>query len=104
MKKSGRYRQEDGFTLLEMLVVIMIVSVLLVLAISNLKGVNERIESTQNEGIIQTIEAQKIIYKMKAKEEADAKMLYDNQYINEEQLKAYNEAIKAQKENNQGQK
>lgn len=103
MKKIKKYVEEDGFTLIEMLVVIMIVSVLLILAISNLTGVNDRIEATQNEGIIQTVEAQMMIYEMKNKEEVSAETLEKNHYINKKQLAAYNKAITSKKDVNAGQ-
>lgn len=103
MKKIRNYLKEDGFTLIEMLVVIMIVSVLLILSISNLTGVNDRIETTQNEGIIQTVEAQMMIYEMKNKVEASAETLKEHNYINKEQFDAYKDAIAAKKQDNQGQ-
>lgn len=87
-----KLRKEEGFTLIEMLIVIMIVSALLLLVVTNIGGVEETVRETTNAGIIQTVDSQKAIYKMKKNKEATSKELVDEKYITAEQLDAYNKA------------
>lgn len=95
MKKiKDKLKEENGFTLIEMLIVILIISVLLILVVSNLDGVNDRITKTKNDGIIQTVDSQILIYKMdKGTKPTIADLKQDN-YITEAQEKAYNQALK----------
>lgn len=96
MKKIKKYlKKEEAFTLLEMLIVIMIVSVLLLLVMSNLDGVNKTINETQNDGIIQTVRSQMLIYEMEKGEKPSAEYLEKADFITEKQLEAYNEAIES---------
>lgn len=98
MKKFfEKFKQEAGFTLIEMLIVIMIVSVLLLLVMTNVGGVQKTVKDTANAGIIQTVESQMVIYEMKEGKKPTAKQLFDANYINEEQFTAYKAAPKKTK-------
>lgn len=93
MKKYiKKIKQDDGFTLIEMLIVIMIVSLLLLLVMTNVGGVQESVKTTTDKGVIQTVQSQMVIYKMKEGEDGTAEQLEKKGYINEEQLAAYNKA------------
>lgn len=99
MKKYiEKLKQEEGFTLIEMLIVIMIVSVLLLLVLTNIGGVQKTVKDTANAGIIQTVESQMVIYEMEKGEKPTAKQLFDAEYINEDQFNAYNAAPKKAKD------
>lgn len=91
-KYIKKLREENAFTLIEMLIVIMIVSLLLILVMTNVGGVQDTVKTTTDAGIIQTVESQMVIYKMATGEEATVQKLLDNKYIDDKQFKAYNEA------------
>lgn len=87
-----KLRKEEGFTLIEMLIVIMIVSALLLLVVTNIGGVEKTVRETTDLGIIQTVESQIAIHKMKENEDITADALVGKGYITEKQLDAYNKA------------
>lgn len=89
-----KLKDETGFTLIEMLIVIMIVSILLILVVSNLDGVNTTIKKTRDEGIIQTVDSQMLIYEMDHGEKPSVGKLEEEKYITEKQKKAYDKAIR----------
>lgn len=100
MKKLKNFlKNEGGFTLIEMLIVIMIISVLLILVVSNLDGVNDTITKTRNDSIIQTVESQLLIYEMEHGTKPNLGELCDKKYITEKQVKAYNQALQAAEKN-----
>lgn len=92
-----KIRREDGFTLIEMLIVIMIISILLILVVTNLGGVNGTITETKNDGIIQTVDSQKLIYEMKNGVKPSAEKLRKENFITKKQEKAYDDAINSDK-------
>lgn len=95
MKKYlKKLRDDEGFTLIEMLIVVMIVSFLLLLVVTNIKGVEETVKNTTDEGIVQTVESQMVIYEMKENKKPTPTDLEQAGYITDKQLKAYNEADK----------
>lgn len=89
-----RLRDEDGFTLIEMLIVIMIVSLLLLLVMTNIGGVQTTIKKTTDDGIVQTVKSQQVIYEMDTGKEATPVILKEAGYINQEQFDAYEKAEK----------
>lgn len=93
-KMKEKMREDDGFTLIEMLIVILIISVLLILVVSNLGGVNTKIEKTRNDGIVQTVESQQLIYEMDTGSKISAEELQAKKIISAGQLKAYQQATK----------
>lgn len=95
MKKiKTKIKEEAGFTLIEMLIVILIISVLLILVVTNLDGVNDRITKTKNDGIIQTVDSQILIYKMETGTKPTLAILERDGYITEAQKNAYSQATK----------
>lgn len=89
-----KLKEEDGFTLIEMLIVIMIVSLLLLLVMTNIGGVQNTVKKTANEGVIQTVKSQMVIYEMDTGDKPEPGALLKAGYINQQQLNAYNAAIK----------
>lgn len=90
-----KLKNEDGFTLLEMSIVIMVIAALLLLIIPNIGSVNEQTSKTTNSAVVQTVESQKILYKMDfpghGLSESELLIeLEDKGYITEGQLEAYN--------------
>lgn len=95
MKKILRkLRLEDGFTLLEMSIVILIVAALLLLIIPNVSKVNDTTDKTTGKAAVSTVETQIILYKMDGSnlsEDDILQELLDNSEITQKQLDAYNE-------------
>ncbi len=92
MKKMNN---EEGFTLLEMSIVLLVVAALLILIIPNATNVNDRTSSTTTSAAVASVEAQILLYKMDHPEEADLTgdalltKLVTGKYISPEQQKAY---------------
>ena len=93
-KQLEKLREEDAFTLIEMLIVIMIVSLLLLLVMTNIGGVQDTVKKTTNEGVIQTVDSQKVIYQMDTGKKPELDALLKAGYINDKQLEAYKTATK----------
>lgn len=96
-KYLEKFRDDEGFTLIEMLIVVMIVSFLLLLVVTNIRGVEETVKKTTDEGIVQTVESQMVIYEMKKNKKPTLEELKTDGYITPEQLQAYNAAEKINK-------
>lgn len=69
-------------------------SILLLLVVTNVSGVEESVKKTTNAGIIQTVDSQMVIYEMKNNKKPTLEELKTAQYITAEQLKAYQAAKK----------
>lgn len=87
-------KKEDGFTLIEMSIVIMVVAALLLMIVPNVSGVTKNTNKTTSDAAVQTVEAQIELYKMQnpantLKEEALLEQLKEDGYITEGQVKAY---------------
>lgn len=95
-KYFKRLREEDGFTLIEMLVVIMIVSILMLMVISNVGGVKDSVSSKTDQGIVQTVESEILIHEMDSEGKITAEELQKKGTITEDQLKIYNASKKSQ--------
>ena len=95
MKKMiSKLNNEDGFTLIEMSIVIMVVAALLLIIVPNVSKVTENTNETTSGAAIQIVEAQIELYKMQnpantLKEEALLEQLKEDGYITEGQVKAY---------------
>lgn len=96
MKKIiKKLRKDDGFTLLEMTIVIMIIAALLLLIIPNVSKVNDTTDKTTSEAVVNTVETQITLYKMEnpnknISEEEMLNVLVNEKWITDEQRKAYN--------------
>ncbi len=95
MKKLiEKIKNDDGFTLLEMSIVIMVVAALLLLIIPNVSNVNNQTSKTTNEAAIGSVDAQILLYKMENPDdnlegEALLTKLVSEKYITEAQRRAY---------------
>jgi len=86
-----KLRQEKGFTLVEMAIVILIIAALLLIIIPNVGGVGENVDQTTNEALKNTVETQAVIFEIdeKYKGEATLDALEEAGYITDDQKEAY---------------
>ena len=85
-----KMKEEAGFTLIEMLIVIMIISILMLMVISNIGGVKGTVSKKTNQGIVQTVESEMLIYEMSNGGKATAETLESEGLITKDQLDIYN--------------
>lgn len=91
-------RNEDGFTLLEMTIVVVVIALLMIVFLPNITNVNTSVSKTTNKALVQTINAQKILYKAKTGLELESiDKLESDGYITKEQLNAYNKVPESDK-------
>ncbi len=93
MKKIvGKLKNEEGFTLIEMTIVILVIAILLIVFLPNISKVNQNVNKTTDSALVQTIEAQKILYNAQENDKAaDVEKLRASGYITQEQFDAYTE-------------
>lgn len=85
-------KKVSGFTLLEMLVVLLIIGVLILLFVPNLTKHRETINKTEKESITKVVETQWELYRLEnpsASETVDVDVLLDKQYIDDKQYASY---------------
>ncbi|MHC5229915.1 competence type IV pilus major pilin ComGC [Enterococcus sp. LJL99] len=92
MKKIGK--KYTGFTLLEMLVVLLIISVLVLLFVPNLSKHKESVDKKGQEAIVKVVETQLDLYEMEKNQKATVDKLLAENYITKEQYDKYNESKK----------
>jgi len=93
MKKMiKRLRKNDGFTLLEMAIVLFIISALLLIVIPNIGSHQDTAESTGNEALEVTIQAQADLYEVQKDANATLELLLADGYLTESQ---FNQAVDA---------
>ena len=86
MKKIKKINKK-AFTLIEMLIVLVVVSLLMAIIIPNVAGQRERINEQARTNIEEVIETQSSTYRMVNGSEApDLQTLFDEGYITERQL------------------
>ena len=84
MKKKQKYA---GFTLLEMLIVLLIISVLILLFVPNLA--KETVDKKGNEAIVKIVESQIELYTLEKNRTPSLNELVKEGYITKEQLDKY---------------
>lgn len=94
-----KLKNESGFTLLEMSIVIMIIAALLLLIIPNVSTVNETTDKTTSKAVVSTVETQIELYKMENPStelsgDALLEKLKNEKWITEKQVKAYKRSQK----------
>src|SRR5699024_1093308 len=92
-----KLRADDGFTLLEMAIVIMIIAALLLLIIPNVSKVNDKTDKTTSEAVVNTVETQILLYEMDSGEKLEGDALLnalEGEYITSEQRKVYEEYLR----------
>ncbi|HEM5190697.1 TPA: prepilin-type N-terminal cleavage/methylation domain-containing protein [Streptococcus suis] len=83
-----------GFTLVEMLVVLGIISLLLLLFVPNLSQQKDAIQEKGNAAVVKVVESQMELYELEHDEEATVEDLQQAGYITEKQAKQYATAKK----------
>lgn len=92
IKYLKKLKDEEGFTLVEMAIVLLIIAALLLIIIPNIGGVTETAGDTANDAMVQTVETQKIIYEAETGERISAQDLLTAELITQEQFDAYTNA------------
>ncbi|WP_171989706.1 competence type IV pilus major pilin ComGC [Streptococcus suis] len=93
MKKMLK-KKVKGFTLIEMLVVLGIISILLLLFVPNLSNQKEVIQKKGDAAIVKIVESQMDIYELDHGVRPTAEELYNQQMITKDQREKYNNAPK----------
>ena len=83
MKKKQKYA---GFTLLEMLIVLLIISVLILLFVPNLAKHKETVDKKGNEAIVKIVESQIELYTLEKNKTPSLNELVNEGYITKEQV------------------
>ncbi|OJG92788.1 prepilin-type N-terminal cleavage/methylation domain-containing protein [Enterococcus silesiacus] len=78
-----------GFTLLEMLVVLLIISVLILLFVPNLSKHKESVDKKGSEAIVKIVETQIDLYQIEKNQTPSVEQLLKEQYITQEQYDKY---------------
>ncbi|MGX7200879.1 competence protein ComG [Enterococcus plantarum] len=81
--------KNKGFTLLEMLVVLLIISVLILLFVPNLSKHKEGVDKKGNEAIVKIVETQIDLYTMEKNQSPTVEQLLKEEYITQEQYDKY---------------
>ncbi|MGT2888573.1 competence type IV pilus major pilin ComGC [Streptococcus didelphis] len=79
----------SGFTLLEMLMVILIISVLMLLFIPNLSKQKAKVAEAGNAAVVKIVESQADIYELNQGSRPTLTQLVQNGSLNDKQVKAY---------------
>ncbi|MDQ0222931.1 competence type IV pilus major pilin ComGC [Streptococcus moroccensis] len=84
-----------AFTLIEMLIVLLIISVLLLLFVPNLSKQKDSVTKTGNQAIVKVVESQKELYAIAnpTAGEPSAETLASEGYITNDQLETYNNHV-----------
>ena len=90
LKKLQKTRVK-AFTLIEMLVVLLIISVLMLLFIPNLAKQKEKITETGNAAVVKVVESQAELYEVNGNSKATLDKLVKEGNITAKQQKAYND-------------
>ncbi|WP_155997482.1 competence type IV pilus major pilin ComGC [Streptococcus ruminantium] len=93
MKKIIEMKNK-AFTLVEMLVVLLIISVLLLLFVPNLSKHSETVQKKGNEAVVKIVESQQELYQLEHGYQPSAEELKNKGYITEKQLEQYQNAKK----------
>lgn len=88
-----KMKEENGFTLVEMAIVILIIAALLLIIIPNISGVTKNVDKTTGEAIENTIETQKVLYEVEHNSKPTIDDLKEEGYITESQVTKYNDYI-----------
>ncbi|MGT2930010.1 competence type IV pilus major pilin ComGC [Streptococcus dentasini] len=88
-----------AFTLIEMLVVLLIISVLLLLFVPNLAKQKDNVKNTGGAAIVKVVESQAELYELNHADNATVSKLVSEGDITQKQADSYNDYYKKHKEN-----
>lgn len=89
--KKWKAKTVKGFTLIEMLVVLVIISVLMLLFVPNLAKQKERVTKTGNAAVVKVVENQAELFELNNNKKATLRTLQNDGYITDKQAKAFND-------------
>ncbi len=92
--KKLRQKTAPGFTLVEMLIVLLIISVLMLLFVPNLSKQKDVVHEKGDAAVVKVVESQMDLYEVKTGDKPTVDDLVEVGYITSEQAKTYNEAKK----------
>ena len=92
--KKLRKKSVEGFTLVEMLIVLLIIGVLMLLFVPNLSKQKDVVHEKGDAAVVNVVDSQMDLYEVKTGNKASVDDLVDIGYITKEQAKTYNEAKK----------
>ena len=78
-----------GFTLIEMLVVLLIISVLLLLFVPNLTQQKDKVKDTGGSAVVKVVESQAELYEMNGTDKATLSKLVNEKSISQDQANSY---------------
>lgn len=91
VKFIQKSRRKEGFTLIEMVLVLFIVAALLLIIIPNMSKQTKNVESKTNAALVETVETQMELYLLDHDEASvTAEVLANEGYITPDQLEKYN--------------
>ena len=97
MKKMMTFLKKakvKAFTLVEMLIVLLIISVLMLLFVPNLSKQKDVVREKGDAAVVKVVESQMDLYEVKTGDKPTVDDLVEVGYIASEQAKTYNEAKK----------
>ena len=89
--KKWKAKTVKGFTLIEMLVVLVIISVLMLLFVPNLAKQKESVTKTGNAAVVKVVENQAELFELNNNKKATLRTLQNDGYITDKQAKAFND-------------
>lgn len=95
MKNLSKVKKNKGFTLVEMLIVLFVISILVLLFVPSLSKQKDKVVKNGDEAIIKVVETQKELYTLDASntDEPTLANLISGGYITAEQEKSYKDAM-----------
>lgn len=96
--KRLKGKEVKAFTLIEMLVVLLIISVLLLLFVPNLAKQKDKVKDTGGSAVVKVVESQAELYELNHSDDATVSKLVSDGDITQKQADSYNDYYKKHKE------
>ena len=96
--KRLKGKKVKAFTLIEMLVVLLIISVLLLLFVPNLAKQTDKVKDTGGSAVVKVVESQAELYELNHSDDATVSKLVSDGDITQKQADSYNDYYKKHKE------
>ncbi|AWN18092.1 competence type IV pilus major pilin ComGC [Streptococcus sobrinus] len=96
--KRLKGKKVNAFTLIEMLVVLLIISVLLLLFVPNLAKQKDKVKDTGGSAVVKVVESQAELYELNHSDDATVSKLVSDGDITQKQADSYNDYYKKHKE------